>query len=307
MTFKHHHWSRLKHTRYCVLLVRARQFLGFFPPVQIRGKKWKPARVQQHVTVPKIDRSRLDPWKLRALPFCFHTLNICLTFCRGRLTLSLWRSCRTSLMLRLPSPFLSASVKVCFSHLRTRAVKESKHDGTRHSTHFFNLTFFFSKEKKKRSRFSSSRWRILVSGALPFGQAVLVADAGHQIFQAGDPSSSLLSGSWHKVQGLHVFSIVETEAAVGVKAALCIALENLRLLALTHLPDGVDGNWRGKQTNGYRAKSCRALVLFYSPWKVEQILREEHIVAAAPGGWGLFVWCFAVGTASADPHGEHTP
>lgn len=52
------------------------------------------------------------------------TLNICLTFCRGRFTLSLWRSCRTSLMLKLPSPFLSASVKVCFNHMMLE-VKES--------------------------------------------------------------------------------------------------------------------------------------------------------------------------------------
>lgn len=44
------------------------------------------------------------------------TLNICFTLCRGRFTLSLCSSCRTSLMLRLPSPFLSASSNVCFSH-----------------------------------------------------------------------------------------------------------------------------------------------------------------------------------------------
>lgn len=56
-------------------------------------------------------------------PACFCTLNICLTFCRGRLTLSLCRSCSTSLMLKLPSPFLSASVKVCFSHVMARWVK----------------------------------------------------------------------------------------------------------------------------------------------------------------------------------------
>lgn len=54
------------------------------------------------------------------------TLNICLTFCRGRLTLSLCRSCRTSLMLRLPSPFLSASAKVCFSHVIIQRVKKSE-------------------------------------------------------------------------------------------------------------------------------------------------------------------------------------
>ena len=37
--------------------------------------------------------------------------------------------------------------------------------------------------------------------------------------------------------------IVQAEAAVGVEAALRVALEDLRLLALAHLPDGVDGDW----------------------------------------------------------------
>lgn len=50
------------------------------------------------------------------LPCSALTLNICFTLCRGRFTLSLCSSCRTSLMLRLPSPFLSASSNVCFSH-----------------------------------------------------------------------------------------------------------------------------------------------------------------------------------------------
>lgn len=85
-------------------------------------------------------------------------------------------------------------------------------------------------------------YRILVSGALPLGQAVFVADPSHQIFQACDPGPRLLSGSRHQVQGLHVLSVVETEAAVGVKAALRVALEDLRLLTLTDLPDGVDGD-----------------------------------------------------------------
>lgn len=62
----------------------------------------------------------------------FCTLNICLTFCRGRLTLSLCRSWRTSLMLKLPSPFLSASVKVCFSHVMTLLVQESQREGSGH-------------------------------------------------------------------------------------------------------------------------------------------------------------------------------
>lgn len=84
--------------------------------------------------------------------------------------------------------------------------------------------------------------RILVTGALPLSKAVLITDPSHQVLEACDPSACLLTSRGHQVQGLHVFSIVETEATVWVKAALCIALEDLRLLTLTHLPDGVDGN-----------------------------------------------------------------
>lgn len=82
----------------------------------------------------------------------------------------------------------------------------------------------------------------MVSGALPLGQAVLITDASHQIFEACDPGSRLLSSARDQVQGLHVLPIVETEAAVGVEAALSVTLEDLRLLTLTHLTDGVDGD-----------------------------------------------------------------
>lgn len=136
-------------------------------------------------------------------------------------------------MLRLPSPFLSASVKVCFSHLAAPAVKEKAKTPPGREVH----------------RHCGFKERILVSGALPLGQAVLVADAGHQVLQACDPGPRLLPGARHQVQGLHVFSVVEREAAVGVEAALGVALEDLRLLPLAHLPDGVDGNWWSKQTN----------------------------------------------------------
>lgn len=88
-------------------------------------------------------------------------------------------------------------------------------------------------------------WRILVAGALSLGQTVLVADARHQVLEAGDPGARLLPRAGHQVQGLHVLPVVQAEAAVGVEAALRIALEDLRLLALAHLPDGVDGDWRG--------------------------------------------------------------
>ena len=85
----------------------------------------------------------------------------------------------------------------------------------------------------------------MVAGALSLGQAVLVADARHQVPQAGDPGAGLLPGAGHQVQGLHVLPVVQAEAAVGVEAALRVALEDLRLLALAHLPDGVDGDCRG--------------------------------------------------------------
>lgn len=40
-----------------------------------------------------------------------------LTFCLGKFTLSLWSSWWTSPMLKVPSPFLSASEKVCRNHV----------------------------------------------------------------------------------------------------------------------------------------------------------------------------------------------
>lgn len=90
----------------------------------------------------------------------------------------------------------------------------------------------------------------MVASALPLGQAVLVADAGHEVLEAGDPGAGLLPVGGHQVQGLHVLSIVDAEAAVGVEAAVRVALKDLRLLALTHFPDGVDGNCARKKQNG---------------------------------------------------------
>lgn len=178
---------------------------------------------------------------------CFHTLNICLTFCRGRLTLSLCRSCRTSLMLKLPSPFLSASVKVCFSHVRAVGLRKVETLST--NTFISSLTV---------RHVSLSVWenrRILISGPLPLGQAVLVTDPSHQVFEPRDPSPGLLSSPWDQVQGLHVLPIVQTEAAVWVKAAFGVTLEDLRLLPLTHLTDGVDGNYQEKTKSASERRS----------------------------------------------------
>lgn len=84
--------------------------------------------------------------------------------------------------------------------------------------------------------------RILVTGALPLGQAVLVADARHQVLETGDPGACFLARTGDQVQGLQALPIVQAETAVGIKAALGVALEDLRLLTLAHLSDGVDGD-----------------------------------------------------------------
>ena len=84
--------------------------------------------------------------------------------------------------------------------------------------------------------------RILVPGALAAGQAVLVADAGHEVAQAGDPGARLVTAGRDQVQRLALAAVVDAEAAVGVKAAVGVALEDLRLPALAHLLDGVDGD-----------------------------------------------------------------
>lgn len=47
-------------------------------------------------------------------------------------------------MLKLPSPFLSASVKVCFSHVMTRRVKESQHEDSGHL--LFSIVAAFDEE-----------------------------------------------------------------------------------------------------------------------------------------------------------------
>lgn len=47
--------------------------------------------------------------------------------------------------------------------------------------------------------------------------------------------------------------MVDAEAAVGVEAAVRVALEDLRLPSLTHLLDGVDGDCG--QVGGYKVTS----------------------------------------------------
>lgn len=74
----------------------------------------------------------------------------------------------------------------------------------------------------------------MVVCALPFGQRVFVADAGHQVAQASDPGSGLLCVGRHQVQGLHVVPVVHGETAGLVEAAVSMPVEDVRLTAFRH-------------------------------------------------------------------------
>lgn len=95
-------------------------------------------------------------------------------------------------------------------------------------------------------RWHISNWeseiRILVSCALPLGQAVFITNTSHQVPQTCDPSTRLFSSAGYQVQRLHVFSVIQAEAAVWVKAALWVTLEDLWLFALAYLSDRVNGD-----------------------------------------------------------------
>ena len=69
--------------------------------------------------------------------------------------------------------------------------------------------------------------RILVTPALPACEAVLIADASHEVLQASDPGPGLLSAGGDQVERLQMVAVVDTETAVGVEAVLCVALEYL--------------------------------------------------------------------------------
>ena len=89
--------------------------------------------------------------------------------------------------------------------------------------------------------------RILIAGALPSGQAVFIADASHEVLEAGYPGASILPIGRDKVEGLDSFAVVNTEAAVWVETVVCVALEDLRLLALTHFMDRVNSYCEERQ------------------------------------------------------------
>lgn len=96
--------------------------------------------------------------------------------------------------------------------------------------------------------------------SLALGERVLVADPGQQVLEPRDPGASLLGVGCDQVQGLQVVAMVNCEAAAGVKAALGVAVEDLRLPALADLVNGVDDNCaKGKPKDTLRqppASSC---------------------------------------------------
>lgn len=145
-------------------------------------------------------------------------------------------------MFRSPSPFLSASSNVCFNHVQH--VKEQ-------------FVCRGPPKKKNHSCFRRDKFQdtalhittpkgILVMCALPFGQRVFIADAGHQVAEASDPGSGLFCVGRHQVQGLHVVPVVHRKTAGRVEAAVGMPMEDVRLAALRHFVQGIDGNWRNE-------------------------------------------------------------
>lgn len=92
--------------------------------------------------------------------------------------------------------------------------------------------------------------------ALPFGQRVFVADAGHQVAEASDPGSGLLRVGRHQVQGLHVVPVVHGEAAGWVEAAVSMPVEDVGLAAFRHFVQGVDGDWRNEDVEKWKRRQC---------------------------------------------------
>lgn len=78
---------------------------------------------------------------------------------------------------------------------------------------------------------------------LAFGQRVLVADPGHQVAQASYPGSGFFWIWRHQVKGLHVVSMVHSETAGWVEAAICVPMEDVGLTALCHFVQRINGDW----------------------------------------------------------------
>ena len=90
-------------------------------------------------------------------------------------------------------------------------------------------------------------------GPLPFGQGVLVTDAGHQVPEACDPGAGLLRVEGDEVQGLHVVAMVDGEAAAGIKVPLGLSVEYFRLPTLGDFVNGVNKYCEGSEPHSYMA------------------------------------------------------
>jgi len=176
------------------------------------------------------------------------------------------------------SQIILTYVTILFAKFESKKVKHNKVRGfsTKTSLKCVKAAVLFKQPASSSTQLSN--WRILVSGALPLGQAVLVADARHQILEAGDPGARLLPVAGHQVQGLHVLSVVQAEAAVGIEAALRVALEDLRLLPFTHLADRVDGDCRREKQS--RVSAVTKLNHFRT-WPLVQCTTKRNNVHSA--------------------------
>lgn len=84
----------------------------------------------------------------------------------------------------------------------------------------------------------------MIARALPAGQAVFIADPGHEVFQASDPGPGFLRVGGDHVQGLHPLPVINAEAAVGVEAVVGVPPEHLGLLPLADFLDGINSYWK---------------------------------------------------------------
>lgn len=79
-----------------------------------------------------------------------HTWNICRTFLRGRLTFSLCINWCISSIFNKPSPFLSASSKVCFTHMKKGQEKHFFHENKNCSHRILTRIFIINTELEKK-------------------------------------------------------------------------------------------------------------------------------------------------------------
>lgn len=78
--------------------------------------------------------------------------------------------------------------------------------------------------------------------ALSFGQRVLVADSSQQVAQACYPGSCLFRIGRDQIQGFHVVSMIDREAAGWVQTAFCLTMKDVRLTSFRHFVKRIDGD-----------------------------------------------------------------